>query len=227
MMPMTTPHRPARRLRTLAFPLCIALVAALSGCIGGVPHNRSLYSVKQPVVTAQTHVLDVRTMAYGLPQSEQARLDEWLEAMDFGYGDRVSVDGAIGDDAIAQIAALVEQRGMMLSANAPVTQGGLPPGVVRVVLTRATAAVPGCPDWSADSDANPYNATYPNFGCAINGNMAVMIADPQDLLRGQRAGGGTDIMTAAKPIESYREQPPSSQRGLIGAQTASQGGNQQ
>ncbi|WP_239804448.1 CpaD family pilus assembly protein [Croceicoccus hydrothermalis] len=224
---MTTPRHPVRRPHGLALlPLCIALVGGLSGCIGGLPDNRSLYSVKQPVVTARTDMLDVRTIAYGLPRSEQIRLDEWLEAMDFGYGDRVSVDGAIGDDAIAQIAALVERRGMMLSSNPPVTQGRLPPGIVRVVLTRSTAAVPDCPDWSANSDANPYNATYPNFGCAINGNMAAMIADPQDLLRGQRAGGGTDIMTAAKPIESYREQPPSAQRGLIGAQTGSQGGNQ-
>jgi pilus assembly protein CpaD len=35
-------------------------------------------------------------------------------------------------------------------------------GTARIVVTRTSAQVPGCPDWSAKSDANFKNATSTN-----------------------------------------------------------------
>lgn len=206
-MTMNTHNRFARSLRPLAFAMLAS--ASLSACIGGVATNRSLYSDNQPVVERTNYVFDVQTDGSGIPGSEQARLSDWFDALDLGYGDKVAVDGAaIGPAARSDLVALADARGVILGMTAPVTEGNAPPGAARVVVTRATASVPNCPNWSAQSDSNPNNATSPGYGCAVNGNLAAMIADPEDLLRGQRGSGETVVMSSTKAIEAYREAAP-------------------
>ncbi|MBB3989000.1 CpaD family pilus assembly lipoprotein [Croceicoccus naphthovorans] len=192
-------------------PMALALVSALalSGCIGGVPTNRSLYSENQPVVSRTNYVFDVQTSATGVPSSEQRRLTDWFDALELGYGDKVSVDSSgISAAARDDLFALADQEGFLLKEGAPLTEGMPGAGVARVVVTRAVATVPNCPNWSANSDSNPNNATSPGYGCAVNGNLAAMIADPEDLLRGQRGTGETVVMTNTKAIDAYRSAEP-------------------
>ena len=89
-------------------------------------------------------------------------------------------------------------------------------------MTRSTAQVPGCPDWSAKSDANLRNATSSNFGCASNANLAAMVADPEHLLKGANGAGRTVVMSGNKAIDSYREAKPTGESGL--KQNSTQGG---
>src|SRR3546814_10746706 len=106
------------------------------------------------------------------------------------YGDRVSIEDPTvygAGEAQATIRAMVERRGLLLNADVPVTTGAVPPGYVRVIVTRASAHVPGCPDWSSKSSLNPTNATSSNYGCATNSNLASLVADPNDLIKGNRA----------------------------------------
>lgn len=191
-----------------AFALALSLGMALSGC-GGMPTNRSLESVKQPVVERTNYSFDVRTSYDGLDVSEQQRLSGWFESMELGYGDRVSIDDPMASDATREaVANLAGRHGVLIEETAPVTSGHVQPGYARVVLTRSTASVPGCPDWSAKSDANLNNATSPGYGCSINGNLAAMVANPQDLIEGQKGTGETVILTSTKAIDSYRNQTP-------------------
>lgn len=191
-----------------AFALALSLGMALSGC-GGMPTNRSLESLKQPVVERTNFSFDVRTSYDGLDVSEQQRLSGWFDSMELGYGDRVSIDDPMVSDATREaVANLAGRHGVLIEDTAPVTSGHVQPGYARVVLTRSTASVPGCPDWSAKSDANLHNATSPGYGCSINGNLAAMIANPQDLIEGQKGTGETVILTSTKAIDSYREQKP-------------------
>ena len=210
--------------RNLAGALALSLGLALAAC-GGMPTNRSLESLKQPVVERTNFMLDVAASPNGLTIPEQQRLAGWFEAMDLRYGDRVSLEdplmsGAIRDD----IAALASRHGLLLSDGAPVTQGFVEPGMVRVVITRSTASVPGCPDWSAKSDMNYENATRPGYGCAINGNLAAMVANPEDLIHGQAGTGETVVMSSTKAIDTYRQQAPTGTQGLK-APASSEGGN--
>lgn len=207
----------------LAGAIAISLGLALAGC-GGMPTNRSLNSVKQPVVERTNYTFDVRSDGSGLAIPEQQRLAEWFDAMDLRYGDRVSIDSPTPNgaarDAIAQIAA---RHGILISDGAPVTAGYVEPGHTRIVLTRSTAYVPGCPDWSASSDMNYNNATSTNFGCGVNSNLAAMVANPEDLVAGQTGTGETVVATSNKAIGSYREQAPTSEGGLPAIGTT--GGN--
>jgi pilus assembly protein CpaD len=61
---------------------------------------------------------------------------------------------------------------------------------------------------------NYNNGTSPNYGCATNSNLAAMIANPEDLIEGQKGTGETVIMSSSKAIETYRDAAPTGAGGL-------------
>ena len=190
--------------RILAGLCASALAMSLGACSGEM--NQSLYSTKQPVVERTHYTLDLAGGPGGLPISEQRRLAGWFEALDLGYGDRVAIEEDTASAAtIDNVGTIVERYGIMLSDLAPVTEGFIEPGRTRVIVTRSVASVPGCPDWSDTSDANFANATSRNYGCATNSNVAAMIANPEDLVRGQESKGSPVITSSNRAIDAYRE----------------------
>lgn len=195
----------------------LSLGLGLAGC-AGMPTNTSLYSTKQPVVERTNFTLDVDTNRSGLSVSEQQRLNGWFETMELGYGDRVSVEDPANNPAVADaVNALAGRYGLIVNEVAPTTSGALAPGQARVVVTRSTASVPGCPDWAGKSDSNYLNATSPGYGCSVNSNLAAMVANPEDLLEGQTGTGETVVATGTRAIETYRETAPTGAGGLQNA----------
>ena len=192
--------------RPLTGALAVSLSFALAAC-GGMPSNRSVYSVKQPVVERTAVSLDVTTGTDGLAVSEQRRIAEWFEVMDLRYGDRVSIEDPLASsDTEAAVAQLAGRHGLLLSQPLPSAASDLQPGQARITIARSRASVPGCPDWSESSDATLGNGISPNYGCATNGNLAAMIADPEDLLAGRKGSTETYINTATTPIKAYATQ---------------------
>jgi len=151
----------------------------------------------------------------GLNVPEQARLADWFETLDVGYGDRISIDDPLSSAAVREdVAAVASRYGLLIEQGAPVTVGYVDPGNVRVVVTRSTASVPNCPNWSDRSSGNLGNNTSPNFGCAINSNLAAMIANPEHLLEGAEGTGDTIVMSSTKAIATYRAATPTGASGL-------------
>ncbi|MFV0623726.1 CpaD family pilus assembly lipoprotein [Sphingomonas sp. ac-8] len=205
--------------RLAAVALC-APALLLAACDSTV--NRGIESVHQPVVSHSDYAVDLATTPYGLAEGEASRLAGWMSALQPGYGDRIAIDeSGGGSGARAQIAAEVARYGLLLADGMPVTQGAVTPGTVRVVLSRATASVPNCPR------DDPYDAytidahTNANYGCAINTNLAAMVANSDDLVRGQTGSGLADTITATKAIDAHRKAAPS---GGGGTQLLSPGG---
>jgi pilus assembly protein CpaD len=168
-----------------------ALAFTLAGCgtIGATGTNTSMYSTNQPVVERTNYAIDVNLDGYsGIPGSERGRVTEWFDALKLGFGDRISVDygdgvtNAAADQDISDLASL---HGMVVSNTAPTTEGNIIPGTARIVVTRSSASVPDCPNWTKTTDANFNSSNHPNYGCAVNSNMAAMVADPEDLVRGR------------------------------------------
>ena len=192
----------------------LALGIAASACTGSgyglsPHHNPTMTSVNQPVVQRTDYVFDVAA-AGGVPASEQERLAAWFDTIDVGYGDRVSIDsgGAYADAASrADVAGIAASRGLLLSEGAPVTAGNVQPGSIRVIVSRSAAVVPGCPIWDA-TEVGARHTTSPKNGCAVNSNLAAMIADPNDLVLGQEGSLDGDAATASKAIKTYREKAP-------------------
>jgi pilus assembly protein CpaD len=200
--------------KALASAITVSLALALGGC-GGMAKNRSLESIHQPVVERTNYVLDLNAGPGGLSLPEQRRLAGWFEAMKLRYGDRITIDDPMKSGSNrAAVEAVAGRFGLLVGDQAPVTTGLVNAGTVRVVVTRSTAHVPNCPDWSAKSDTNFANATSSGYGCATNGNLAAMVADPEHLLKGAEGTGATTVMSSTKAIESYREAKPTGEGGL-------------
>ena len=145
--------------RAIASALTLSLGLALAGC-GGMPTNRQLDSVHQPIVERTNYTLDVSAGPGGLSLPEQRRLTGWFEAMDLRYGDRISIDDPLHSGASrSAVEAVASRFGMLVGEDTPVTPGHVNAGTVRVIVTRSSASVPGCPDWSAKSDTNLNNGT--------------------------------------------------------------------
>ncbi len=176
------------------------------------PANRGVATVHQPVVHRSDFVLDVS--GNGLDPVDAQRVQQWFDALRLAYGDRVSIDTSAGaTSSNNDIAALVGEYGLFISQGSPVTEGAITPGNVRIVVSRSTASVPGCPDYSRPSHPNFVGAASSNYGCGINSTLAAMVANPEDLVRGQ-AGSLPSPDTAAKAIKVWRNSNPSSMGGL-------------
>lgn len=175
------------------------------------PTNRSLESVHQPVVERTDYVFDLTPNGVGgLSEGEQARLLDWFDAIGLDYGDRVAVtDGGYGSGAVTDhVSRLVKRYGLLLTDRAPLSASAPAGAGVRVVVSRAKAAVPGCPDWQGRYEGDFQGGATFNYGCATNGNLAAMIADPEDLIQGR--GTRTDLRTARsnRAIAAFNEAAP-------------------
>jgi pilus assembly protein CpaD len=201
-----------------------ALTALAIGASACAPHtdqltplsNTSMYSLNQPVVQRSDYVLDLSAGGRGIPASEQQRLAAWFDTLRLGYGDRVSIDqpGGYEDPAARQsISEVAAQFGLLVSDGAPITAGSVQPGNVRVIVSRSSASVPGCPNWGDPKIGAPERMSA-NYGCATNSNLAAMIADPNDLVLGQTGSSDGNTAASNKAIRAYRTAPPTGAGGL-------------
>ncbi|HUG46517.1 MAG TPA: CpaD family pilus assembly protein [Sphingomicrobium sp.] len=194
----------------------LVLVAAVAGCAtpGADTADRGLQSVNQPGLARSMYVVDLAAPGGFVAPAELARLDSWFQGLGLGYGDSIYVDGGYAEPARSQVAEIAGRYGLMVNAAAPVTAGAVAPDMVRVVVSRTRAQVPGCPNWATPSQPNFENRSMSNFGCAVNSNLAAMVANPEDLFHGREGGAVGDAATAAKAVESYRRAAPSGEQGL-------------
>lgn len=193
-------------MRIVSMAIITGVSLSLAAC-GSTTANRSVYSERQPVVSKANFVLDLNAGAGGLSTAEQNRLSGWLDALELGYGDRVSIDDpgyTTSPAAKEAVENIVADYGLLVSDQAPVTEGYVPAGLMRVVVTRTTASVPGCPDYSYRSHTDFQVRTSENYGCGTNSTLSAMMANPEDLVRGENAEG-EDQSRASKAIRAYRD----------------------
>ena len=208
----------------MASKSAILLAAAvLTGC-GYTPHDlpdRGVASVNVPVLTRADFVFDAAAPDGSLAPGEAARLNAWFAGLDLGYGDSIYVDGPYG--ARSEVAQVAGNYGLMVSPSAPVTGGPVGPGNARVIVSRMRATVPNCPNWSVPAQPSSDNRAMSTFGCAVNSNLAAMVANPQDLVYGREGTGVGDSQTSSKAIGSYRKAEPTGTKGLQDITTTKKG----
>ncbi len=191
--------------KTFILALSVTAIASLSACTGTT--NRGMETVHQPVVARTDFVFDLPSDGNMVLPQDVDRLDGWFESLRVGYGDQISVDANGAYDAsgvLGVVSNAAARRGLLISRNAPVTGGQIQPGYVRVIVSRVTADVPECPDWSRLSQPNYNNSTSSNFGCSTNTNLARMVADPNDLLTGKTGDVAPAPANAARAVGAYR-----------------------
>lgn len=201
-------------LRNLVLTTALVPVLVLGACAG--TKNRGLESVHQPVVSRTDYALDVATSGNRLAPGEAQRLGGWMATMRLGYGDHIAIDdpNPYGTGVREDVAREVSRYGLLVSDETPLTDAPVATGMIRVVVSRMKATVPGCPDFSRTSSTDFEGNTGSNQGCATNANLAAMIADPADLVRGQIGTGINDANTSGKAVNTYRTAPTTGSGGL-------------
>lgn len=163
-------------------------------------------SQRHPILVSQeptNHLIRIRAGSNGLNPSQRAQLVSFTShfrttdsgnsrlvvAVPSGAANEVSAMYAVGE-----IRALLNDHGFgqdAISVEAYSAEGaGDPP--IRVSYLRYVAEPPQCGDWSTNLAYDPTNLPYPNLGCSQQRNLAVMVANPADLLgpRSQTARSG-------------------------------------
>ncbi|MCC2976887.1 CpaD family pilus assembly protein [Sphingomonas sp. PL-96] len=203
---MTQPLEKNMSSRLAVLALC-APALLLTAC--NPRASRGIESVHQPVVSRTDYVLDLGTTPYGLAEGEAGRLAGWMASLAPGYGDRIAVeDPSRSTGARTQVASTVARYGLLLADTTATSRDAVAPGTLRVVVTRASASVPTCPQVDAYGAYTFDSHTAANHGCAINSNLAAMVANPEHLIHGQPGTGLADPRNAARAIAAYRRAAP-------------------
>lgn len=200
---MTSVSRKILRLGALAL-----LAAPLGACMDS--SNRSVESVHQPVVSYASYVFDVQS-GPALADYDARRLSDWFASIGLNYGDQVAIvtdSGYYSPGLREDVANMVARHGLLLGEDGSAAAGVAPEGTIRLVVRRATASVPGCPDWSSKAETNMDLGGGSNFGCGVNSNWAAMVANPEDLVRGQSTDSDLRTATSNRAISTYREKQP-------------------
>lgn len=207
--------------------LIAALALPLAACDTDATYSRGLQTEHQPVVSYASFIYDVQPgMSGDLSDAERQRLEGWLSSIGVAYGDRVSVatNASYYTPGLKNgIAAVVARHSLLLQEDPTAQAGAAPDGAVRLIVRRATASVPGCPDWSRNAENDIVGGLSSNFGCGVNGSLAAMVANPEDLVRGQ-TGEDSSLRTATstRAIQTYQTKAPT---GAGDLKALSAGGN--
>lgn len=100
-----------------------------------------------------------------------------------------------------RVMALLRHAG--LNPTATVLRSGKGTGTVTVTLQRETVVLPHCPNWPTLGNDETLNMPSTNLGCATATDLAVMVADPHDLVSG-RVPGPESAEPGIRAVEIYR-----------------------
>jgi pilus assembly protein CpaD len=126
--------------------------------------------------------------------------------LDRGHGAMAVTQAGEGPTARAQLAAV---RGRLIAAGVPASAiltepaATAAPDTVTLRYQRYDVVLPICGDWRAPMAFNPDNTDYPAFGCAIQRNLGLMLADPADIVT-MRAPAPSDAQNFDRVIKAYR-----------------------
>lgn len=174
-------------IRTFLSVLTLALMTAC-GSPGGDPHYYAKpYTARHPIqIEKQDAALDLTTSGKqgGLSAADQFKLERFVDwYLTKGHGP-LTVSTPI---ALPQAAHHLEwylytaglNRHDVVRTTHQHTSGE---PVIRFRFTRFTATPPKCGHWTHDASQTRTNGPMPNFGCAMQNNLAVLISDPRDLV---------------------------------------------
>ena len=80
-------------------------------------------------------------------------------------------------------------------------------GHVELGFVSYQASTAPCGDWSQSATYTASNHVMPNFGCAVQHNIAAQVADPRDLMAAQPLASG-DAARRAVVYDNYRNGKP-------------------
>lgn len=195
--------------------LAVALAAVLASCAtqpAAPPTETQLITDRYPIsVTPEMRNLRVpyATPQRGFDPNSAVQIRAFVrDYRDFGSG-ALSVSTPPGwAEPATEISQYLTTLGVapeqiMLSVD-PAPELGRE---VRLSFIRYSAHTEPCGDWSSDWGFTLTNKLPSNFGCAVNQNVAAMVADPRDLITPKPMAPG-DVQRWLTILDKYRKGEP-------------------
>ncbi|MEQ8746582.1 CpaD family pilus assembly protein [Pyruvatibacter sp.] len=203
-------------LRTVGFAILALGLTACANLGQNGPLQATNISERHPITVdtqAATLMIDVAPDSVSLSDDDIARIDGFA-ARYKARGDGPMVmsipTGAPNRGAASRAAAEVETRLDALALGARDVRlshyrasGAASNAPLILSFTQHVATPSPCGNWSQDYAFNPRNTASPNFGCAARNNLAVMVADPGDLVA-PRGMDPADAQRRDDILERYR-----------------------
>ncbi|MGF1641297.1 MAG: CpaD family pilus assembly lipoprotein [Rhodospirillales bacterium] len=228
------------KLRTIARVLALLSISAVGGSLSGCLDRYDGPVVRrepQPHLVQFRHQVAFPAGQFSLERDQARALEAFVGRIDVGYGDRVYLSAASPEDAddaaarrIAErrteavaaflrlsevrVAALIDDRGDGPASGETVT----------VIVRRHVVGLPACPDWTQPLSDNAINRPTSNWSCATAINFGMMVADPNDLVRGGDPGPA-DGERLAGSLERYRKGETTPLRDDVSTQNVFGGGS--
>ena len=156
----------------------------------------------------QTLKLPFSEPAAGLMPADSERFATFVSGYLASSNGAISISAPAGADSTAAIGYFGERLAAMgvprARRNPP--RRAYPPGCARVELGYIgyAARTNTCGDWSKSLGDTSANEVGPNFGCAVQHNIAAMVSDPRDLVS-PRGEDNVDAVRRATVLGHYEK----------------------
>jgi len=214
-----------------------AAALALAGCASGADHTPMVFAdgaANHPIAVAPEYrALQVQYEGEAgmLPGDEARLIDFASDYLEDGTGS-ISVTAPAGSDrAVKDISQRLVTMGVPPARILPSLNQGPNPSLIELGYVAYTAHTDACGKWTKDADDTGDNLPMPDFGCAVQHNIAAMVADPRDLVA-PRPMGPSDATRRGTIVKQYETgqvtaaQKNQEQQGTVsGVGTGSGGGN--
>ena len=208
---------PPRFATATARVALLSAALALSACATPVEQWQPVQAPKSNTVefVRLNHTVRFAPGAAALAPTEARRLMSFVDDAEIAGGDEIYLD-AVPTDRLSQarqasIRRLLSERGIRaITVPAVAGAGGERLALgdkVALQVERYVVTPPACPNWSKPTGGDPTNSVASNFGCATTTNLGLMVANPRDLLVGQKPGPA-DADPALRAIRNYRAGKP-------------------
>jgi len=199
-------HRSA--LLRLVFAVAALGLASCAMSAKG-PEDAAEVGLRYPITVApemRTLRLPYGGPGAGLDQNMHGQLEAFVrDYLDHGNGvltlsappGREAASREFADDVVAMGVA----RSRILVGVDDMPQPG---AEIRLSYVRYVAQTKPCGDWSENLGTTFANDPSPNFGCAVQQNVAAMVADPRDLVA-PSAMAPEDAQRALTVLDKYRK----------------------
>jgi pilus assembly protein CpaD len=147
----------------------------------------------------------------GIAPADLAHFDAFVSDYQVHGNGKIVISAPQGALASTEAAVVADRINAMGVSREQILVAGrdAAPGDGRIELNYVSyqAATASCGDWSEDLSYTMQNKTAANLGCAVQHNVAAMVADPRDLL-GPRPIDGADANRRATVITNYEKGVP-------------------
>ena len=194
--------------------LCLAAVLTAGSCSapsGGKMVFDDPLANHPIMVEPSSQSLRVSVSPGGIAPADVAHFDAFVsDYQDHGSGKIVvsAPQGALASAELSVVADRINAMGVSRDKILVVARDAAPgDGQVELNYVSYQASTAPCGDWSEDLSYTMQNRTAANLGCAVQHNVAAMVADPRDLL-GPHPMGGADANRRATVITNYEKGVP-------------------